>query len=118
MSLAADHEHSFTPADGLARRVVNVSIITPKPGKSGEFIDLQLAQVNRLRGKVQGLLGSRMLRSSDNRTIVLVAAFETAEDSQRFRESRDLTDHLANARPLIESATTGVYETVYEVGAI
>ena len=81
-------------------------------------MDLQLAQVNRLRGKVQGLLGSRLLRSNDNRTIVLVSAFETAEDSQFFRESRDLTDHLANVRPLIESATTGVYEMVYDIGAI
>jgi heme-degrading monooxygenase HmoA len=118
MSLASNREHSATPADGLAKRVVNVSIITPKPGKSGEFMDLQLAQVNRLRGKVQGLLGTRLFRSNDNRTIVLVSAFATAEDSQRFRESRDLTDHLANVRPLIESATAGGYETVYEVGAI
>ena len=40
--------------------VVGINVITPKPGLFDEFMELQLAQLNRLRGKVAGLRGSRL----------------------------------------------------------
>jgi heme-degrading monooxygenase HmoA len=101
-----------------ARPFVSISIITPKPEQFDGFMALQLAQLRSLRGQVQGLQGTRLFRSNDNRSVVLVSVFETAEDAQRFRQDPRLTDHLARAQPLIESATPGVYETAYEVGAI
>jgi len=58
---------------------------TPKAGKLAEFMERQLAQQRRLRGEVQGLVGSRLFRSADDRSAVLIAVFETEEDAKRFR---------------------------------
>jgi quinol monooxygenase YgiN len=118
MSLAADYEPSAAPSADLAKPIVSISVITPKPGMFEEAMALQLAQNQRLRGKVEGVLGARVFRSKDARSFVLIAAFETIEASQRFREDPRLLDHLARMRPLMESAAQGAYETVYEVGAI
>ena len=75
--------------------VVGISVITPKPGLFDQFMELQLAQLNRLRGKVAGVRGSRLYRARDGRSVVLVALFETAEDQKRFSESAVLQEHLA-----------------------
>jgi quinol monooxygenase YgiN len=116
MSIVPDQE-SFRPAEA-DQRVVNVSVITPKPEHFDEFMALQLAQMRATRGQVQGVIGSRLFKSLDNRSVVLVAVFESAEASQRFREDERLRAHLARVQPLIERAASGPYEMVYELGAI
>lgn len=118
MSLAADQERSAAPSADVAKPVVNIAVITPKPGKFEAVLALQLAQRQRLRGKVDGLIGSRLFRSNDERSLVLIAKFETAEAADRFREDPRFLEHLAMVRPLMESAAQGAYETAYEVGAI
>jgi hypothetical protein len=98
--------------------LVSVSVVIPKPGRFDEFMEIQLAQYNRLRGKVAGLRGSRLYRSLDGRSAILVAVFETLGDQKRFAESADLQDHLARVRPLVEPAGPGLYETAYEFGEV
>ena len=98
--------------------VVGISVITPKPGLFEQFMELQLAQLNSLRGKVAGLRGSRLYRARDGRSVVLVAVFETPEDQKRFAESAVLQEHLARVRPLVEPAGPILYETAYEVGEV
>lgn len=116
MTLPADRENA---AAAPARKpVVNISIIKPKPGKFDEFMALQLAQHQRLRGKVEGLVGGRLFRSADRSTAILVSVFETEEAAWRFREDERFIAHLIEVRPLIESAQPGAYETAYEVGTI
>jgi quinol monooxygenase YgiN len=117
MSVALDQEAS-RPADSSLRPVVNISVITPKPEHFEEFMALQLAQQRRTRGQVQGVLGARFFKSLDDRSVVLVAVFESAEASQRFRQDERLVSHLARVQPLIERAASGTYETLYELGAI
>jgi heme-degrading monooxygenase HmoA len=118
MSVVTTQERSAAPVEPLTKPVVNIAVITPKPDTFDAFMALQLAQRDRLRGNVQGLLGSRFYRANDDRTVVLLSMFETEEDSTRFREDPRFTDHLARVRPLIESATLGSYEMAYEVGAV
>ena len=115
MPVAADQDH---PTIAPAKPAVAVSVITPKPEKFEEFMALQLAQQSRLRGQVQGLRGSRLFRSLDHRSVVLVSVFETDEDALRFRGDPRLTEHLARVQPLIESAVPGAFETAYEVGVV
>jgi heme-degrading monooxygenase HmoA len=98
--------------------IVGINVITPKPGLFDQFMELQLAQLNRLRGKVAGLRGSRLYRARDGRSVVLVAVFETPEDQKRFSESAVLQEHLARVRPLVEPAGAVLYETAYEVGEV
>jgi quinol monooxygenase YgiN len=117
MSVVLDQESS-RPADAATQPVVNISVITPKPERFEEFMALQLAQMRATRGEVQGVIGSRLFKSLDNRSVVLIALFESAEASQRFGEDERLRAHLARVQPLIERAASGRYEMVYELGAI
>lgn len=103
---------------GSAVPFVSISVITPKPGKFEQFLELQLAQLHRVRGQVAGLMGGRLFRSLDERNLILVTMFETAQAAQRFREDARFTDHIARVQPLIEDAVPGAYKIAYEVGAI
>jgi hypothetical protein len=98
--------------------IVSVSIVVPRPGKFDEFVAIQREQYRRLRGKVSGLLGSRLYRSIDGRSAILLAMFETPEDQQRFAESADLLDHIARVRGLVERTGPGLYESAYEYGIV
>lgn len=115
MTLPAVRDNAAAPSE---KPLVNISIIKPKPGKFEEFMALQLAQHRRLRSQVQGLVGSRLFRSADSSTAVLVSIFETAEDARRFGKDERFISHLAKVQPLIESTTPGAYETAYEVGIV
>jgi hypothetical protein len=64
--------------------VFSVSIIQTKPGKFDEFVALQHAQFMRVRGQVQGVRGSRMLKSPAKGVVVLISSFDTAQDAERF----------------------------------
>src|SRR5688500_3552579 len=68
------------PEPTMTKPYVSISVITPKPDRFEEFMELQLAQHHRVRGQVQGLRGGRLFRSLDGRGVVLVTAFETVED--------------------------------------
>src|SRR5262245_24807311 len=98
--------------------LISISVITPRPGRFDEFMDLQLAQLSRLRGKVPGVSGSRLFRSLDGRSVVMVSMFESAEAQKRFVDSPDLKDHLDNVRPLVEPGAPMLCETAYEFGQV
>jgi hypothetical protein len=117
MSTTATNDASAVPGRE-AKPFVTINVITPKSGAFEAFMERQLAQHHRTRGKVEGLLGGRLFRSLDRRSIVLVAAFETQEHARRFREDKGLVEHIVGMQPLIESAVAGAYETAYEVGDI
>jgi hypothetical protein len=53
----------------MTKPYVSISVITPKPGRFEEFMELQLAQHHRMRGQVQGLRGGRLFRSLDGRSV-------------------------------------------------
>jgi len=98
--------------------VFSISIIQTKPGKFDEFVALQHAQFMRVRGQVQGVRGSRMLKSPEKGVVVLIASFETAGDAARFRRDPRFTEHLERVQPLIDRAEAMPVELAYEVGLI
>jgi hypothetical protein len=98
--------------------VFSISIIQTKPGKFDEFVALQHAQFLRVRGQVQGVRGSRMLKSSAKGVVVLISSFETAHDAERFRRDPRFTEHLERVQPLIDRAEAMPVELAYEVGLI
>lgn len=106
------------PARASAKPFVSISVLTPKPGRFGEFLALQLAQHHRLRGTVPGLLGGRLFRSVDERNLILVTMFETAEAAAEFRKDQRFMDHFVKVQPLLENAVQGVYEAAYQVGEL
>jgi heme-degrading monooxygenase HmoA len=98
--------------------VFSVSIIQTKPGKFDAFVALQHEQFLRVRGQVQGVRGTRMLKSPEKGVVVLVTSFETAQDAERFRKDPRFTEHLERVQPLIERAEAMPVELAYEVGLI
>ena len=98
--------------------VFSISIIQTKPGKFDEFVALQHDQFMRVRGQVQGVRGSRMLKSSAKGVVVLISSFDTARDAERFRRDPRFTEHLQRVQPLIDAAEAMPVELAYEVGLI
>ncbi len=115
MTLAASSQDTVLAA---AKPALNISLIRIKPGRFDEFMALQTAHLARIRGTVPGVRGGRMFVSAEKSTIVLVSAFETAEDGARFRQDPRFQEHLARTGSLIESNEALPVELAYEIGVI
>lgn len=106
------------PASAKRRPVIIINTFTTKPGKIDEFIALQDAARRRFAGQVPGLRGSRMHRSLDGKTAVLITAFDTLHDQKSWLASDLFTAHRAQIMPLIDQASPNAFEIVYEGGEI
>jgi heme-degrading monooxygenase HmoA len=108
-----------TPESGQRRRpVVIINTFVAKPGKLDEFIALQDAARHRFAGQIPGLRGSRMHRSLDGKTAVLMTAFDTLDDQKKWLATELFAEHRAQILPLIEQASPGAFEIVYQGGEI
>jgi quinol monooxygenase YgiN len=101
-----------------AKPALGISLIRIKPGHFEEFMALQVAHLERIRGTVPGVRGGRMFKSTEKNTIVLVSAFETAADAERFRSDPRFQEHVARTGALIESNEALPVELAYAVGLI
>ena len=96
----------------------SVNFIRIKPGRFEEFIALQSAHLERIRGTVPGVAGGRMFIAPEQSVVVLVSAFETAEHAQNLRRDPRFVEHLERAGALIESTEAMPVELAYEIGVI
>lgn len=99
--------------------VVLVSTITPKPGKTLEFIYEEISALYRLDGQagVPGILSNRVYRSLDNTTAVMVSVFETARHHQRWLKSDFFREQAGRLERLAERVEPECYELVFQEGA-
>ncbi|MET3667514.1 antibiotic biosynthesis monooxygenase [Caulobacter sp. 1776] len=109
-ALAADAQPS--------KPVLSVSVIRVKPGHFEEFMALQTAHLERIRGTVAGVRGGRLFKSAEKNTVLMLSAFETAEDGARFRQDPRFREHLDLAGAMIESSEALPLELAYEIGVI
>ncbi len=107
---------AFLTAD--AKPVLSVSVIRIKPGHFDEFMALQTAHLERVRGTVSGVRGGRLFKSAAKNTVLMLSAFETTADADRFRRDPRFQDHLARAGALIESTEALPLELAYAIGVI
>lgn len=112
--------HEGAPADRSPRPrpVVIINTFTTKPGKLDEFIALQDAARRRFAGQIPGLRGSRMHRSLDGQTAVLITAFDTLDDQKSWLATELFAQHRTQILPLIEQASPKAFEIIYEGGDI
>ncbi|MBE1205654.1 antibiotic biosynthesis monooxygenase family protein [Aminobacter carboxidus] len=95
--------------------VAFVNIFTLKPGKLDEFIALQKVNLGRSVGNVPGWRGSRLHRSIDGNTAIMISTFDSVADHKRVHQTQGFAEHIAKVGPLIESAVPGYYQVVHEV---
>jgi quinol monooxygenase YgiN len=95
--------------------VVFINIFTVKPGKIAEFVELQRKNLERSRSNVPGWRGSRLHRSLDGRTAIMVSMFDSVADHQRVHQTQRFSEHVERLAPLVEKVEPGYYQIVHEV---
>ena len=95
--------------------VLFINVFTLKPGAADEFVALQKFNLENSHGNVPGWRGSRLHRSTDGRTAIMVSAFDTIGDHKRVHQTGRFAEHIAKIRPLVEKNDPGYYQIVHEV---
>ncbi|MFH1805028.1 MAG: antibiotic biosynthesis monooxygenase family protein [Pseudomonadota bacterium] len=98
--------------------IVTVSHVIPKPGQFDTFIDIQRRFQERMAGKIPGLLGGRLLRAEDGKSLIIMARFENRDDLENWKKSDLFAGHLARVRPLIEPASPGLFQAIWRSGEV
>lgn len=83
--------------------VVLVNVLTPRPGRTEEFVAARTAECVRLRGLVPRAVGNRLPRGLDGAKVVNIATFGSALSKE----------HLGRLRPLVDSVEPGLFEQVH-----
>jgi heme-degrading monooxygenase HmoA len=93
--------------------ILQVTVFTPHEGELGEFIRRQLEGLPKF-GDIPGWRGTKLYRSVDDKTAVLISRWDTVADQQRLGETELFAAHRATLLPLLETASSGSYELIYE----
>lgn len=107
-----------TPVQPDSGSVIWLNIATTKPGKLDEFLRIQVAEQEQLKGSVAGVRGNRVYRSLDESKALMLASFDTPDDHRRWIQSDGFAEHVHKLLPLIERGDRGYYKTVHEFGEI
>jgi heme-degrading monooxygenase HmoA len=93
--------------------IVQITVFTPNEGQLDAFVNRQLEGLPKF-GDIPGSLGSKLYRSLDSRTVVMISRFESAADQARFSATDAFGAHRATILPLLETVSGGQYELIYE----
>lgn len=115
--LTIDHS---TVSEAQAGPVVLINTFHPRPGRLDEFIEVQMLEVHRMaiRASAAGWMGSRLHRSHDGRTAVMMTVFESVAAHRRWLATNEFADHVERIEPLLEAADPRYYALVFEAGRV
>ena len=97
---------------------VVINTFTLKAGQADAFVAAQQDGLAAMRGRIDGLLGSRMHRSLGDDTVVLVSVFESTQAFDAFRDSELFAAHRQRIAPFIERTSPAAFNTVYAYGTV
>jgi heme-degrading monooxygenase HmoA len=66
--------------------------------------------------KPMGLIGSRLYRGVDGRTVVLVSQFESIKSQEEIFQSPGFKAKLSKLQAFVESSSPAIYEEAYTNG--
>lgn len=89
-----------------------INYLTVKPGMIDPFLELQRRFVSSLTAKPAGLLHSRVYRSTDGKSVVLIRTFASAAAHEQAQQGDAVREHLKNVRQYLEESRKGEYEEV------
>lgn len=90
---------------------------TAQPGQLDAFIAAQTAEYVRLKGRVPGWRGNRLLHAIDGSHVVNVADFDSHAEYVAWRDSALFAEHLEIIRPFLVKAEPALYSVLYEAAA-
>ena len=103
-----------TPVD----EIITISQVTPKPGQYDAFVTLQTAFQTRVAPEIDGLLGGRLFRGDDGKTLVIMSRFRSRADLNNRTSSPRFAEHMLHVRPMIEPANPGRFTVLYQSGNV
>jgi hypothetical protein len=101
------------PQEGFMKLVTQINFFSIKPGKIDEFIEAERSYAASTN-LPPGLVGSRMYRSLDGKSVVRVSQYESIEAHKEVHQ--DERQHIDRLSPLFESSSPALYEEVYTTG--
>ena len=63
-----------------------------------------------------GVIGSRVYRRLDGKSVVRVSQYESIEVHEEVHEDETLRQHIDKLSPFVESSSPALYEEVYRAG--
>src|ERR1035438_2035271 len=99
----------------LMKPITQINVFSIKPGKIDEFIEAERSSAASTN-LPPGLIGSRMYRSLDGKSVVRVSKYESIEAHKEVHQAEALRQHIDRPSPLFESSSPALYEEVYTTG--
>lgn len=96
--------------------VTVINRLAIKPGVIDEFIEAQLNYALTLMEKPTGLIGSRLYRGLDGRTVVLVSQFESIKAQEEIFQLPSFKENLSKLQTLVESSSPAIFEEASTTG--
>jgi quinol monooxygenase YgiN len=98
------------------KHVTIINRLEIKPGSTDAFIDAQRAFATGLMKTHGYVVGGRMYRSLDSKSVVLVSVFDSMEAQEQARKLDAFKEHLARIQPMTESSSPALYDIAYSYG--
>jgi quinol monooxygenase YgiN len=95
--------------------VTQINVLSIKPEKVEEFLETDRSYVAST-SLPKGLIGSRLYRSLDGRSVVRMSLYESVQAHHDQNQNEALQQQIGRLRPLVESASPALYEEVYTTG--
>ncbi|WP_028007785.1 antibiotic biosynthesis monooxygenase family protein [Solimonas flava] len=95
-----------------------VNTFTLKRGQLDAFIAAQRDGLLAMRGRIDGLLGSRLHRALERDQALLVSVFASRAAFERFRDGELFAAHRARLAPFIERTEPVFYAPAYAAGSV
>jgi quinol monooxygenase YgiN len=95
--------------------VTQINFLSIKPDKIDEFFEADRSYIASA-SLPKGLIGSRLYRSRDGKSIVRVSQYESAEAHKEYHQSEALRQQIDRLRPFVESSSPTLYEELYTTG--
>ncbi len=81
-----------------------INTFTPKDGQADRLLELQLEEIERLRGTATraGWVGNEVFRPKDGNRMVIITRFQSKDAKERWATSPEFAAHLKRIGPLVE----------------
>jgi quinol monooxygenase YgiN len=99
----------------LMKPVTQINVLSIKPDKVDEFFEADRSYIASAT-LPKGVLGSRVYKSLDGRSVVRVTHYESVEAHKDYHQSEGLQQQTGLLRAFVESSSPGLYEEVHTIG--